>query len=229
MAFCSIVSLQVYDACGGEGGDIQLGFLLCLIIIGCEKCMWGRERGYTGWFSTVSYHHCKFMMHVGEGDGIYSLTFCSVFSLQVYDACGGGGGDIQLRFLLCHIIIGCEKCMWGRGRGYTASLSTVSYHHCKLMMHVVEGEGINSFAFCCVLSSLQVYDVCGGEGGDIQLGFLLCLISFGCEKCMWGRGRGYTAWLSALSKSSLHVYDACGGGGGDIQLGFLLCLIIASV
>ena len=42
------------------------------------------------------------MMYVGEGEGIYSLAFCSVISsLQVYDACGGGGGDIQPGFLLC--------------------------------------------------------------------------------------------------------------------------------
>ena len=46
------------------------------------------------------------MMHVGEMEGIYSLAFCSVLSpLQVYDACGGGGGVIQLGFLLCCIII----------------------------------------------------------------------------------------------------------------------------
>ena len=70
------------------------------------------------------------MMHVGEGEGIYSLAFCSVLSLQVYDACGGRGrgytawlllclilslqvydacggegGDIQLGFLMCLIII----------------------------------------------------------------------------------------------------------------------------
>ena len=58
-------------------------------------------RGYTGWLSALSYHHCKCMMHVGEGEGIYSLAFCSVLSpLQVYDACGGGGGVIQLGFLL---------------------------------------------------------------------------------------------------------------------------------
>ena len=44
------------------------------------------------------------------------------------------------------------------------------------MMQVGEGEGVNSLAFCCVLLSLQVYDVCGGGGGDIQLGFLLCHI-----------------------------------------------------
>ena len=86
------------------------------------------------------------MMHVGEGEGIYSLAFCSVLSLQVYDACGG------------------------RGRGYTAWLSTVSYHHCKCMMQ--EGEGIYSLAFCSVISSLQVYDACGGDGGDIQPGLV---------------------------------------------------------
>ena len=51
------------------------------------------------------YHHCKCKMHVGEGEGLYSLAFCSVLSsLQVYDACGGGGRDIQLDFLLCCII-----------------------------------------------------------------------------------------------------------------------------
>ena len=46
------------------------------------------------------------MMHVGERKGLYSLAFYSVLlSLQVYDAGGGGGGDIQLGFLLCLIII----------------------------------------------------------------------------------------------------------------------------
>ena len=46
------------------------------------------------------------MMHVGEREGIYSLAFCSVLSsLQVYDAGGGEGGDIQLGFLLCRVII----------------------------------------------------------------------------------------------------------------------------
>ena len=45
------------------------------------------------------------MMHVGEGEGIYSLAFCSVVKLQVYDACGGEGGVIQLGFLLCLIVI----------------------------------------------------------------------------------------------------------------------------
>ena len=113
------------------------------------------------------------MMYVGEGEGIYSLAFCSVISsLQVYDACGGGGGDIQPGFLLCLITM-------ARGRGYTAWLSAVFYYHCKRMMHV--GEGIYSCAFCCVIS-LQVYDVCGGGGGIIQLGFLLCHIIIGCEK-----------------------------------------------
>ena len=57
------------------------------------------------------------------------------------------------------------------------------------MMHVGEREGIYSFAFCCIIPSLQVYDVCGGGGGVIELGFLLCHIINGCEKCMWGRGR----------------------------------------
>ena len=223
---------------GGKGGVIQLGFLLCLIIIASVGCRWARGRGYTAWLSAVSYYHCKRMMHVGEG--IYSCAFCCVISLQVYDVCGGGGGIIQLGFLLCHIIIGCEKCMWGRGRGYTAWLSAVSYHHCKCMMYVGEGEGIYRSAFCCVLSSLQVYDVCGGGGGGgvIQLGFLLCHIIIGCEKCMWGRGSGYTAWLSVVSYhhckcmmhvgeregiyslafcpvvSSLVVRNACGGGEG---------------
>ena len=64
----------------------------------------------------------------------------------------------------------------GERGGYTAWLSAVSCHHCKCMMYVGEREGIYSLAFCCVLSSLQVYDVCGGGGGDIQLGFLLYLI-----------------------------------------------------
>ena len=63
--------------------------------------MWGTGRVYTAWLSSVSYH-CKCMMH--EGEGIYSLAFCSVLSLQVYDACGGEGGDIELGFLLCLII-----------------------------------------------------------------------------------------------------------------------------
>ena len=64
------------------------------------------------------------------------------------------------------------------------------------MMHVGEGEGIYSFAFCCVLSSLHVYDACGGGGGVIQLGFLLGLVIIGRIWCMWERWRGYIAWLN---------------------------------
>ena len=45
------------------------------------------------------------------------------------------------------------------------------------MMHVEEGEGLYSLAFCSVVSSLQVYDACGGGRGVIQLGFLLCLFT----------------------------------------------------
>ena len=83
----------------------------------------------------------------GGREGIYSLAFCCVLlSLQVYDAGGGEGGDIQLDFLLCLVIIASVRCMWGRGRGYRAWLSAVSYH-CKCMMHVGEREGIYSLAF----------------------------------------------------------------------------------